>query len=177
MVSLLNDVKFKKGGHSIMCPICGMGFEKFEELIAHLRELSCTDKNHEILLTAYFSMRAHIERAIDRLFGRFIKKLHEAYMQAKKLKRPSEAEVSKIITSIEDTLSKVPDPSDPIEKALYDSVITKIKSALGCRHKTKSELLRIISTINSLFTYGRKAYFSMLIKAALILCEKYFVNV
>ena len=161
---------------NIPCPICGMMFEKLDQLIRHLREESTKDEKHEVLLTAYYSISVHINRVIGRLFGEFHQKIREIEREAKNLKRPSEREVDNIISKIEEAISIIPQPADPIECAVYESVIMSIRAILQWRHKTKGDLLRIISSILSLLTEGRKTYISMLMKAAMILSEKYFVE-
>ncbi len=160
----------------IQCPICGMAFEKLDDLIRHLREESGSDHRHQILLTAYYSISVHIREAIGRLFSKFQRRLRELEVDAKNLKRPSEEEVKGVVKKIEAALSLIGKPTDIIEQAVCESVIMSIRGVLQWRQKTKSDLLRIISSINSILTEGRKAYVSMLIKAARILAEKHFTT-
>ncbi len=170
-----------KGKHSktksYYCPICGERFGEFSELIDHIRKESYGDKAHEVLLTAYYTMVTHINAAINRLFASFSQKIREIEMEAKSLKKPSEKKIGDIILKIQQEIEKIPEPEDPIEMALYESVVSNIQAILNWRRKTKRDLLRILSAIRAIFVEGRKAYISMLLKAAMILSNKYFIRV
>ena len=124
LVKALSKEKSQERKGNMPCPICGMTFEKLDQLIRHLREESYRDNKHQVLLTAYYSISVHIHRVLDRLFGEFQQKLREIEREAKNLKRPSEAEVVSMINKIEKTLSIISKPTDPIEHAVYESVIT-----------------------------------------------------
>lgn len=161
----------------VQCPICGQTFETLDKLVDHFRDQSYRDKNYEMLLTAYYTIIAHIGRAISRLFGEFYRSLREIERDIKSLKKPDEKQILGIIQKIENALDQIPEPEDPIEDAVYESVVSYIKSVLGWRHKTKKDLLRILSAIRTVFTEGKKPYITILVKSAMILSNKYFVNV
>ncbi|MEX0569405.1 MAG: hypothetical protein Q6363_009685 [Candidatus Njordarchaeota archaeon] len=157
--------------------MCKETFEDMKSLIEHIREKSTIDRDHELLLTAYYTLNAHINSVLQSLFQDFLQEIRNLEKKVKSMKKPSNEDIEDVIKTIERLLESIPEPSDPLETSIYESIVSKIENILSWRHRTKNDLLRILSSIRSIFISGRKTFNTMILKAAMILSQKYFVKV
>lgn len=165
-----------KKSPTLACPLCKELFEDMDKLVDHIREKSVTDRSHELLLTAYYTLNANIDSIMRSLFQDFIKEIISLGADVRKMKKPRAEDIEKMVERIKKLLEKIPKPADPLEASVYESVVSKITNILSWRHRTKTDLLRILSSIKSIFSSGKKTYNAMILKAAMIL-QDYFVKV
>lgn len=165
-----------KKSPTLACPLCKEPFEDMDKLVDHIREKSISDRNHELLLNAYYALSANMDSIIQSLFQGFIKGIISLGMEVKKMKKLRVEDIEKIVEKIKKLLKNIPKPTDPLGESIYESVVSKITNILSWRHRTKTDLLRILSSIKSIFSSGKKTYNAMILKAAMIL-QEYFIRV
>ena len=152
----------------LRCPLCGEEFRGLRSLVDHIREKSYEDKNHEILLTAYCSLITHMDMVLGDVFRDFLRGLDDIDRRVREAKRLKSEDIDAVLSEIRELVEKIPKPSSPLHAAVYESAIPSILAVLEWKHRTKRDLLRILSEIKALFTENKKAYITMVLKASMI---------
>ncbi len=152
-------------------------FQSIQEFENHLNSMAQSDESHRVFYTVYRSIIIQYNQQASRMFDEYIRKVEFVEAKIKSLKRPSSDTLEKLLNILYEGLNEIrPMPSE-ISKSIYESIVSSIKSLLESPITSKKEALSVVSRIKKIFIPKNQEYFSTLIKAALIMSQRFLIEV